>query len=541
MYATMRSIATDLAGSPGFSGHLRLYISTRQHESIYAISDLALAQPPFSADVLYVINWVKLKNSMNQLLPRNIFCVGAPSLERPTIPSDCNLLLTDAVLSVEELYGLLFGDDPDPVGLGEASYASQLLGALYTGNLDQLCDTASALFGNPVFFLNFNYSVITVSLRDSENPEVLRIRDNNGIDADLLALLHDTHNRLQLTSGAIFTVPGSATRFFYMPITQTGIHLASILLFEDRVSISEDDRQLLTHVARCFRLLHPMIDPAGSTRLIYEYALVRHLSDNYTGEKATAATRFSTLGYQIKSFLYVMVLNRRAEVDAEVLQRSLNTLSSQIRHIMGNNGLVTPFRDHVVVLFNLETPSIPSQLLESFRLFCVKNDLWAGLSPRFSDIEQLRKHYRYALDAVGLGSLFQRDECLYFFEDLRIYKFITVCARSFPLTELIPDNLHKLIEYDHRNNSQLLETLYYYVYTVKNTKIAAELLHIHRNTLLYRLEKVRGIMEVDLDDGDVFLQLMLAFKFLEFDALQGGRPLCFTPIPPKKRTCADPE
>lgn len=525
---TMRSIAATLAAAPEFSGALRLYVSSREHEGIYAISDQEPSQLPFSEDVLYIVNWPVLQNLPHHQLPRNILCTNAVSLSRPALPPEHNIILTDAAITADQLRALLPG--PSAQGECQTPYARQLLDALYSGSLQQLCDTASSLCGNPIAFLGFNYRTTAYCLLGCEDSNIVQICQNGALGSSLIAFLHDKNNKSLIASGAVLSAPDIPIRFLCKPIVQAGVHIASVLLMEDRVTISEEDFQLLSHVARCYLLLHPMLDSTGPTRLVYEYALVRALSDDYISEGEGIATRFTTLGYQLKDCLYVMVLNSAVEINAEDLRQHLNMLVGHARQIVGGNGLCTPLRDHIVVLLNLDNPAPLSKLLTDFRLFCSRNDLRAGLSPRFSDISQLRRHYRHALDAIGVGSFIWKDDVLYVFEDLRIYKFIATCARSFPLHDLIPDYMLKLINYDHENKSNLLETLYYYIYTVKNTKAAADLLHIHRNTLLYRLEKVRSILDVDLDDGDVFLHIMLAFKFLEFESGQNGRKLCFTPL-----------
>lgn len=524
---TMRFISTVITSAPEFTGNLRLYISSREHESIYAVSDQGLSQASFSEDVLYVVDWFMLQNPLSQQLPRNILCVNAASLNRPDIPPDHNIILVDTAISAADLRALLLGSE---IPEQQASYAPQLLDALYSGSLEQLCQTASTLCGNPIVFLGFNYCTTACCLLGSENPDIVQICNGEGSMPKLVTFLHDKRNQPLINSGAVLQVPGSTTRFLYAPIIQAGVHISSILLFEDRVSISESDRQLLSHVAKCFRLLSPMLDFTSSTRLVYEYVLIHLLSDDYVGDPHATTTRFSTLGYHIRSHLYVIVLDSVVQISAETLRQRLKTLASHARQIVGDNGLCTPFRDHIVILLNLSSPTPLSRILSDFRLFCDKNDLRAGLSPCFSDIAELKHHYRYALDAIGIGSLMQKGTNLYAFEELRLYKFISSCARSFSPIDLIPHYLTKLIQYDHENNSDLVETLYYYIYTVKNTKTAAEMMHIHRNTLLYRLEKIRSLIGVDLEDGDIFLHLMLAFKFLEFDALRNGRELCFTPI-----------
>jgi purine catabolism regulator len=61
-----------------------------------------------------------------------------------------------------------------------------------------------------------------------------------------------------------------------------------------------------------------------------------------------------------------------------------------------------------------------------------------------------------------------------------------------------------------RNREQLLDTLEAYLVT-GSVKEAASSLHLHRHTVLYRLEKLRELLGGDLDSPPVRLRLQLAF------------------------------
>lgn len=527
MYTTMRSIASSIFYYPEYSGKLFLYVADRSRESVYAVAEQGTVRSQWSDDVLYLMDWAFLQSALTRELPQNILCFNAGDrLERPAIPPRHNILMLSGSITADDLRELLQSVNAGPE---EADFAPCLLEALYSGSAERLCQAAASLCCNPVFFLSFNFRIISSALMGSRRPELVSAVNDGLFSGDLVRYLHDKQVLSRMGNGEFMQLPNSDLRFLCVPILRAGIHIASILLFEDRVALADSDRVLLNHVAKCFRMLSPDLNAPGPTRLIYEYTLVRALQDECDTPLGDV-TRFNTIGYHFKQNLYMLVVDHAVQTDVNTLRQQLNTLTGHIRRIVGNNGLCTSFRDHVIVLLNLENDAPLHTLFTDFQLFCTRNQLRLGVSPCFSDISQLKRHYRYALDAIGVGTIIHPDQVIYNFTDLRIYKFIAICSRSFSPTDLIPDYLTDLIRYDHENNSDLLETLYYYVYTVKNTKRAAELMHVHRNTLLYRLEKINSIIKVDMEDGDVFLQLMLSFKFLEFRALQTGKELCFKPI-----------
>lgn len=92
----------------------------------------------------------------------------------------------------------------------------------------------------------------------------------------------------------------------------------------------------------------------------------------------------------------------------------------------------------------------------------------------------------------------------------------------FSLLALLPDVpeikeykekfLMPLKEYDAVHNTQLLETLRIYLETSCNAKETAEQMYTHYNTIPYRLERIKKLLQLNLDDINDRLQLLIAFK-----------------------------
>ena len=60
-----------------------------------------------------------------------------------------------------------------------------------------------------------------------------------------------------------------------------------------------------------------------------------------------------------------------------------------------------------------------------------------------------------------------------------------------------------------------MKTLRTYLDENLNATRTAEALFIHRSTLLYRLEKIKEILQYDLDDPDENFYLSFSFRLLE--------------------------
>ena len=87
---------------------------------------------------------------------------------------------------------------------------------------------------------------------------------------------------------------------------------------------------------------------------------------------------------------------------------------------------------------------------------------------------------------------------------------------SFPFLELV----RPLVNYDRDRRSDLLHTLSVYFETGTNARKAADRLFLHRNSLLYRLERIGELTDLDLKESDARLALQIGL--LAFDKSEKG-------------------
>ncbi len=83
------------------------------------------------------------------------------------------------------------------------------------------------------------------------------------------------------------------------------------------------------------------------------------------------------------------------------------------------------------------------------------------------------------------------------------------------------ENLLKLKSMDETNNTEYLRTLRVYLDNHLNAVQSARELYIHRSTFLYRLDKIKGILNSNLDDPNEILYLMLSFRFIDMENQTG--------------------
>jgi purine catabolism regulator len=132
-----------------------------------------------------------------------------------------------------------------------------------------------------------------------------------------------------------------------------------------------------------------------------------------------------------------------------------------------------------------------------------------GLGQPARDITTWRNSYRDAVQAMELAMRLQTDSPLYI-GDLGVYQLVLSLSDREKLMAFKERTLGKLEEYDHNNNSDLIKTLEAFFTCHGNLSETAELLIVHRNTLLYRMTRIQEIAVIDMKRPETRLALHLA-------------------------------
>lgn len=135
-----------------------------------------------------------------------------------------------------------------------------------------------------------------------------------------------------------------------------------------------------------------------------------------------------------------------------------------------------------------------------------------GVGTPRAGIAGIRHSHHEARQALTLGRRLHGPGHLTRFDHLGVYRLI-FAAEALPETRAFHDEaLAEILNYDQANNADLIRTLDAFFAARCSPKEAATLLGVHRNTVLYRLDRIRAIASQDLDDADVRLRLQLALK-----------------------------
>jgi hypothetical protein len=98
------------------------------------------------------------------------------------------------------------------------------------------------------------------------------------------------------------------------------------------------------------------------------------------------------------------------------------------------------------------------------------------------------------------------------FDDLGIWRVFASNVESHGLQDLVSQRIGPLISYDEKHRAELVKTVATYLNRACEIEATAIDLHVHRNTLTYRLKRIADIAGINLTDPDHRFQVDLACR-----------------------------
>ena len=87
-----------------------------------------------------------------------------------------------------------------------------------------------------------------------------------------------------------------------------------------------------------------------------------------------------------------------------------------------------------------------------------------------------------------------------------------------------PKIIRTLMISDQTRKTNYVETLTCFLRHTQKHVPTCEELHIHRNTLDYRLRRIQELTGLDWSDGDLMFRLYFSLCVMRYDRLSGSRP-----------------
>lgn len=380
------------------------------------------------------------------------------------------------------------------------------------GGMQYILDTASEVFGNPLFVCDLGYKIICCSDRDADYDDLWKHVKDYGysLPEQILEIMRtgDLARIYGSDEARTGKYPFASCPFLAERIRDGNHLLGHICVYGCRQPFGDRDQELLNLLCRI--LSREMLYEGISSPLkIPYYTLLADLLEGTLTDREELKLRLKCLKLTLPSRMYLAVgsfQNQMLKVSAHYFLEYLT------QKLPGSLGII--YKDQVLLL--LPEQALENQLLERALDSCREHmDCRIGISYPFSDAISLKLHYEQALSALQIARLLKLEGRLYRYQKLYIYQLLLYARKETDLQFLCEPAVLEMQAYDRQHHTEYLNDLKLYLDCGKNINKTAQKACVHKNSMYYRISKMEEKFGFSLADEETCLSLQISLKILK--------------------------
>ena len=364
----------------------------------------------------------------------------------------------------------------------EKDFAVRMFSELARGtSIRQILDIArTEVFDNPIMVTNESFRILALSSdRDLKDDRVWREAEElGGFSEETIEIFRKDRESIKLFEErrAFLYATGLAEKLprILMPVDMGRLTLGYLIIFGLKHEITDRDFLFAEVLEQTLNIILYQQPSSGETRLdLLDYTLKQLLDGN---REMIANMPVFQMKQNFQAVSVTLPKDAKKKQYIPYLQESLTRCSRFNQCFVHGNSLF--------LLLNYDKEEECSYT-------------------------QLRLYYQQALDTRRYGSKYVPGSYIYRYQDMQADILIGQLPEEILDTLLSPD--YKLLaEYDTEHGLALVETAAAWYRNMLNISATAAALHIHRNTVTYRLDLIRDKLGIAIDDMKVLQGIALS-------------------------------
>lgn len=490
------------------------------------------ANPEYmSPDIIYICllsEALKIQHTVSNL---SFICVQDRVLSDQEADLFTNMILIQENINLGDLYSILTAKYGIIADWHDRSTTALLGGCRY----QRLLDLAEAVIQEPIYVMDPTFKLLAHT-KNYSSPDPMNISlEAFGYHTDETIELLKQNHRLELYShenGLIINEPGFS---LFPTITKCFNLNKKTELIVTLVCVNSDFNDALQELFRMLTIfLHVSFKNtyrSSSARLSpKDMMLYKLIYEDESGPFTVAErARSSSLPITGKFILFRIMYDTEPNILIDKATERFKAIFPD-EHVFSHNYEITivsvlPAQNNAFHIKELTEKLAP--LLEEHNMIC-------GISPTFSNLYDIKQASWNATTALSFGRKFTRrgrffdipesiwtlftrtpEGKIFCFDNLFEFVGISSFLASHEVLDSEPiQQLRALQEYDNKHHSSLLLILLCFLMYGRRATDAGTALHMHRNNVVYTINKVQEMLGIDLGDLVVCEKLQYAFKLL---------------------------
>ncbi|MGB9860138.1 MAG: PucR family transcriptional regulator [Moorellaceae bacterium] len=415
-------------------------------------------------------------------------------------------------------------------------WSDKLLETVVMGKgLQEIVNIGHEMIGNPMLILDTSLKVLAYTQDDEVGDQMWKeiiSRKQMPAYEDVFCELVNVLSAVDISPHPLIVQPRSRSLnypYLFMKIMVDNLVVGYLSIIGSNRPLKEADVELATYLSRIISLemqKHELV--RYNKGINYQYFLTDLLEGKISSSQEIEH-RSRYLNWSLKKNLYIFTVKAHG---LQATEGALFYIHSHLTDII-HSGKSTIYEGSIVTLIDTDKDGAFNQFeREKLAEFLKERNLVAGLSQRFHNPARVKEYYRQSLRAIEVGLRVRSSEVFFNYDDYIIYHVMDILARQKDIRSFCHPSLFKLMEYDKEKQAHLTDTLRAYLAHGRNQALTAKVLHVHRATLIYRLQKIESIMNIDLNDNETLFHLQLSFKLLDYASSLDTEKISPTPSIP---------
>ena len=385
-----------------------------------------------------------------------------------------------------------------------------------TDNLKLLMADTSALFGCPVMIVDDAFHPVSWHRpADFRDPLFQDSIDRGQLSYEISTMLINS-KRMARKGEVYMMLVGSPYRRRLSPLAAGGIRVGYLIMVDVRGTLRGADRSTLAAVESVLAKQLFFENNRSRVALSTEEEVLLHLLEGKFASEAlfrAQAAAVGLSGFHPRRFALInLELYHSADLSENALRGALTTSFPDSRPMLYNGD---------VLVFLGENPDMAElrRLAEQFRLRAV-------VSAPLENLYALPRGYAAAREIM---EYLLPNAARPFVEKSERYHTLMLLRQLSGRADLIAPEVRALAERDAAEGSLYCVTLLTYLCCHHSLQETCARLYTHRNTVLYRVRRMKEDFGIALDDPDRHLPLLLAAAL---SLLAAGQDALFLPAAP---------
>jgi len=499
------------AGASGFD-----YVSCAVSDShIYNLKMLVPGQTSFDKHTLYCLyDEERERFSINDIAQANLLVAGNPSSRIEDWGNNNIIILREPERSAE-FYNHLSEIIRQNTVLESDLHFLNLLSA---DTLDDLLDQLSELLKNPFLLINLNRH----ELVHSRQPHFLEFPVwKKIVESGYCGFCFEFDRSPVFTSYTMKLINCAPPHSVMVsPVTIDGKIVAALLEF-DFITELKDFHKMTVDMVMHLIIERNFKNDSAFSRIVNNDSEARAYIDllngkqqSYFSEKELAENpeidTYNSYKNLVSSYRNLLLCELPDDT------QECNHLLSCMKSLQNVNAFL--FKNYIVGVFRNKVTNIITfdQSVKLFKKYSESCNTSLFVSEPFAALNKITDMFQQTLTCLRLYKETRLPNGVYFYDMFRFYDALKDVSKDEALNRYCHPTLLVLDRFDKAHNTEYFKTLRAFILNERNFKAAADELHIHRNTLSYRLSQIDEMSNLSIWNPEYYFMLSYSFRLYEY-------------------------